>query len=173
MKRRGFFERLFFGLMALTGRRAPAQSLRLEDVRDLAGVVLPSSLGRTRMDEIADGFIRWVREYKDGAEISSGYGFPRTQVVGPNPSVHYAEQLAQLDLAKLDDAARRSAVEKALIEAKIDRIPQRPSGRHVAADLLAYFYGSADGEDFLYGVAIKRDDCRGLSDSGKRPARLT
>jgi hypothetical protein len=173
MKRRGFFERTFLGLIALIGRRAGAQPVRVEDVRELATVVLPSSLGRSRMDEIADGFVRWVRDYKDGAEISSGYGFPRTQVVGPNPSKLYPEQLKQLDLAKLDGAARRAAIEKALVEAKIDRIPQRPNGKHVAADLLAYFYGSASSEDFLYGVAIKRDDCRGLGDSGKRPARIS
>ena len=41
------------------------------------------------------------------------------------------------------------------------------------ADLLAFFYNSAEGEDFLYGVAIKRDDCRGLEHSTDRPARLT
>ncbi len=106
-------------------------------------------------------------------EISFRLRIPRTQVIGPNPSTHYAEQMNALDLAKLGPAAKRTAVEKALEAAKIDRIPQRPNGKHVAADLLAYFYGSADGEDFLYGVAIKRDDCRGLADSGKRPARLT
>jgi hypothetical protein len=171
MERRGFFKRAFSGLLALVGLRA--QSARLEDFHDLASVVLPASLGRSRTDSIADDFVRWFREYKDGAQVSSGYGFPRTQVIGPNPSTNYAEQLNQLNLAKLDAAAKRTAVEKALEAAKIDRIPQRPNGKHVAADLLAYFYGSADGEDFLYGVAIKRDDCRGLADSGKRPARLT
>ena len=171
MERRGFFKRAFSGLLALVGLRA--QSARLEDFHDLASVVLPASLGRSRTDSIADDFVRWFREYKDGAQVSSGYGFPRTQVIGPNPSTNYAEQLNQLNLAKLDAAAKRTAVEKALEAAKIDRIPQRPNGKHAAADLLAYFYGSADGEDFLYGVAIKRDDCRGLADSGKRPARLT
>jgi hypothetical protein len=75
--------------------------------------------------------------------------------------------------SKLDAASKRVAVEKALADAKIDRIPQRPNGHHVASDLLAYFYNSADGEDFLYGVAIKRDDCRGLADSGKRPEKVS
>ena len=171
MERRGFFKRTFSGLLALV--RLRAQSARLEDFHDLASVVLPASLGPSRTDSIADDFVRWFREYKDGAQVSSGYGFPRTQVIGPNPSTHYAEQLSALDLAKLDAAAKRVAVEKALEAAKLDRIPQRPNGKHVAADLLAFFYGSAEGEDFLYGVAIKRDDCRGLADSNKRPARLT
>jgi hypothetical protein len=170
MQRRGFFKRAFSGLFALVGLKAQAGA---EEFRDLAGVVLPASLGRSRTDKIADDFVSWVRDYKAGAEIASGYGNPRTQVIGPNPSAHYAEQLTQLGLAKLDGAARREAVEKALADAKIDRIPQRPNGRHVAADLLAYFYGAADSEDFLYGVAIKRDDCRGLADSGKRPERVS
>jgi hypothetical protein len=56
--------------------------------------------------------------------------------------------------------------------AKVERIPSRPNGQHVASDMLAYFYNSSAGEDFLYGAAIRRDDCRGLSDSGKRPAAL-
>jgi len=170
MERRGFFKRTFSGLLALAGLKAQPG---VEEFRDLAGVVLPASLGRARTDRIADDFVAWLRDYQAGAEIASGYGNPRTQVIPPNPSTHYAEQLTRLDLARLDAAAKRIAVEKALEEAKIDRIPQRPNGRHVAADVLAFFYGSADGEDFLYGVAIKRDDCRGLADSGKRPARLT
>jgi len=171
MERRGFLKRTSSALLALVGVKA--QGVRTEEFRELASVVLPASLGRSRTDQIADNFVRWYSDYKAGAEVSSGYGFPRTQVIGPNPSTHYTAQLTELALAKLDATAKRAAVEKALEAAKIDRIPQRPNGKHIAADLLAYFYGSADGEDFLYGVAIKRDDCRGLADSGKRPERLT
>jgi hypothetical protein len=170
MERRGFFKRTFTGLLALFRLKAQPGP---EELRDLASVVLPASLGRLRTDKIADDFASWLRDYKAGAEVSSGYGNPRTQVISANPAAHYAEQLNQLGLAKLGGDARRAAVEKALEDAKIDRIPQRPNGRHVAADLLAFFYGSADGEDLLYGVAIKRDDCRGLANSGKRPERLT
>jgi hypothetical protein len=174
MERRGFFKRTLSAVAAFIGARwAQAQSARLEEFRDLASIILPASLGRSRTDKIADDFVRWFRSYQVGAEISSGYGFPRTQVTGPNPSTHYDQQLTELDLTKLDVARKRAAVEKALDAAKIDRIPPRPNGKHVAADLLAFFYGSADGEDFLYGAAIKRDDCRGLADSGKRPARLS
>jgi hypothetical protein len=170
MERRGFFKRTLSGLLALVGLKAQPSA---EEFRDLASIVLPASLGRSRTDKIAADFVSWFRDYKAGAEIASGYGNPRTQVIGPNPSAHYAEQLTQLGLSKLDAAAKRAAVEKALADATIDRIPQRPNGRHVAADLLAFFYNSADGEDFLYGVAIKRDDCRGLADSGKHPERVS
>lgn len=168
---------MFLGLLAIVAPRwARAQGLPSDlepAVHELAFVVLPGSLGKQRCDNIAGGFVRWVRDYKPGAEIASGYGFPRTQVIGPNPASHYGEQLRQLNLAKMEGtAAKKATVAQALEDAKIDRIPQRPNGKHVAADLLAYFYNSADGEDFLYGVAIKRDDCRGLENSAKRPAPI-
>ncbi|SRR5579885_706657 len=157
MKRRSFLAIL--GIFA--PRWARAQEIAPQ-IRELAKIVLPTKVDAQK---IADSFLRWIRSYKAGAEVSSGYGNPRTQVLPANPSVNYAEQLRALG-----SPITRAAVEAAL--APFDRIPPRPNGRHVAADLLAWFYGSADGEDFLYGVAIKRDDCRGLNNSGERPARL-
>jgi hypothetical protein len=174
MERRSFFKRLFLGLAALVAPRwARAQALLTEaQMRELASVVLPASLGQTRIDKVVADFLAWLRDYKAGAPMASGYGFPRTQVVGPYPATHYAEQFEQLAFAGLDAAGKRVAVEKALQEASVDRVPARPNGKHIAADLMSFFYGSSDGEDFLYGVAIKRDDCRGLENSGRRPAAL-
>jgi hypothetical protein len=169
MQRRSFFRRGFSGIVAFfASRKARAQGVQLETVHELASVVLPSPLGRKNTDKVVEDFVRWFRDYQPGAEISSGYGHPRTQVIGPNPSTNYADQIRALG-----SPITREAVEKALESAKIDRIPQRPNGKHVAADLLAYFYGSSEGEDFLYNAAIKRYDCRGLDTSGKRPASLT
>jgi len=169
MQRRSFFQRAFSGIVAFfASRRARAQGVRLESFHELARVVLPSSLSPASTDKIADDFVRWFRDYKAGAEISGGYGHPRTQVTGPDPSTNYADQMRALG-----SPVTRDAVEKALANAKIDRIPPRPDGKHVAADLLAYFYGSSDGEDFLYNAAIRRYECRGLDTSGKRPASLS
>lgn len=179
MKRRGFFRRIFSAVAAFVeprwaGAQAPLPPDSEPAMRELARVVLPASLGQTNCDQVAASFVKWVRGYQPGAEVASGYGSPRTQVTGPNPAAHYAEQLRQLNLASLASAdAKKSAVAKSLEESKIDRIPQRPSGKHVAADLLAYFYNSSGGEDFLYRAAIRRDDCRGLADSGQRPRALT
>jgi hypothetical protein len=158
MKRRNFFvmAALFAPRWARAQEVAPA-------IRELARIVLP---GGVDSGKVAASFVQWIRDYKAGAEIASGYGNPRTQVVGPNPSTNYAEQLSALG-----SPMTRTAVETAL--AQFDRIPQRPNGKHVAADLLAYFYGSPEGEDFLYGVAIKRDDCRGLANSTQRPPKVT
>jgi hypothetical protein len=168
MQRRKFVKTVSSAALALAVRRAGAQGIRAEAVRELAVVVLPASLGKPGAEKVADAFVHWIAGYRPGAEISSGYGHPRTQVTRDNPSVNYAEQLSALG-----SPVTREAVEKALEAAKISQIPRRPDGRHVAADLLAYFYGSSQGEDFLYGRAIRRDDCRGLASSGQRPPALT
>ena len=141
-------------------------------MRELAAAILPAGLGRKGTDQVADDFLKWIREYRDGAYMASGYGHPRTHTIPANPSPGYPKQLQAL-AAAFGKGDRRAAVEGALTEAKVDRIPQRPDGRHVASDLLAHFYSSPEGEDFLYGLAIRRDECRGLGDSAARPARLT
>ncbi len=97
MERRGFFKRTFSAIVTLAAPRwARAQSVDRNAVHELAAVVLPQSLGRARTDKIADGFMQWFGDYKVGAEIGSGYGNPRTQVTGPNPSTHYADQMRAL-----------------------------------------------------------------------------
>jgi len=170
IERRSFFQWIAF----LAPKWARAQSIDAVAMRELANVVLPEALGRQGTDKVADDFVQWIRDYKEGVNMAAGYGHPRTQVVPPNPSKHYAEQLRQLQAALVhaDLGVRRSAVGRAITEAGVDRLPNRPNGKHVASDLLAYFYGSSAGEDLLYGVAIKRDECRGLGNSAKRPAAL-
>jgi hypothetical protein len=169
MQRRSFFQRGFSGILSFLGsRKARAQDVDRESLHQLAFIVLPSSLGRPRTDKIADDFVRWFGDYKPGVEISSGYGHPSTQVIGPNPATNYAGQLRALG-----SSITRESVERALAGAKVDRIPPRPNGKHIAADMLAYFYASSEGEDFLYNAAIRRSECRGLETSAKRPASLT
>jgi hypothetical protein len=164
MQRRNFVKVMAIGAAPW----AKAQSIDPKAMRELAAVVLPESLGRKRTDKIASDFLKWVADYKDGVNTGSGYGNPRTNVVPPNPSKNYAAQLSALN-----GSITRESVAAAIEQAKIDRIPNRPNGRHVASDLIAYFYGSAEGEDFLYGVEIKRDECRGLSNSTQRPKKVT
>jgi hypothetical protein len=165
--------RSFFRLAALLAPRwAWGQSISPDVMRELGAVVLPSGLGRKGTDQVSDDFLKWIREYKEGAYVASGYGHPRTRTVPAIPSRQYASQLQALNAA-FARGDKRAAVEAALVEAKIDRIPQRPDGKHVASDLLAHFYSSAAGEDYLYGLAIRRDDCRGLENSPERPAKVT
>jgi hypothetical protein len=184
MKRRTFFKwTLSSSVPFVAPRWAPAQTrpfTREGDatLRELAAVVLPSSLGRNGSDGIVDRFAEWLRGYKAGAEMSTGYGFPRMQAVPANPSAGYAGQLDDLErsaraigssFAGLDMTAKRRLVEAALAGVGADRIPARPDGRHVAADIMSFYFHGADGEDVLYAAAIRRNDCRGLPSSGARP----
>lgn len=172
---------------AAAAQSAPAQpaaavGFEPQLVRALAGVVLPAGLGRDGLDAASTRFVTWVREYKAGAEMSAGYGKTRQQTVPPDPSRGYAAQLAALDaearrrgaaFAQLAPAEQREVVEGALAASGADRLPRRPDGRHIAADLLSHFFFiSSEGEDWLYNAAIRRDTCRGLDSSGERPAPL-
>jgi hypothetical protein len=189
MQRRTFFK--WIGSTAVPfvvprwarAQRGPFTGQSASTLRDAADTVLPQSLGPHGIDAAVTEFTQWLRSYKAGAEMSAGYGFTRIQVVPPDPSAHYVEQLDQLEaaarsrgalsFARLDLAGRRELVQAALAASKVDAIPRRPGGQHVVADLLAHFYFiSSDGHDFLYDAAIKRDECRGLPSSGQRPAPL-
>ena len=146
---------------------APLSSTEMQALREIADVVLPSALGKTRSDAVATNFVAWWMAYKPGAEMSTGYGFPRVHSLPGSPGVRYAEQLR--DLAPQLPAEKREAIAAALKEAKVDHIPHRPDGKHVVSDLMSFYYSSSDGQDFLYGVEIKSDACRGLANSGDRP----
>jgi hypothetical protein len=138
----------------------------------LAAVVLPSELGPSRIRDITRRFELWVREYRPGAEMDHGYGFTRLRTKPPSPV--YLSQLENLRTAVLnrDTAARRQAVEAALEEAKLTDLPRTPDGRHVAADLMAFYFRSSDANDLCYRAAIGRDLCRGLKGSDSPPPAL-
>jgi hypothetical protein len=157
----------------LTGKDALA-------LREIAETVLPASLGAHGIDAVVADFTQWLRSYKAGAEMSSGYGLTTTRVVPPDPSIHYSEQLERLEaeahdkrgvrFAKLDQTGRRDIIRAALDAANVSDIPRRPNGQHVVADLMGFFFFvNSNGHDFLYNAAIKRDTCRGLASSGQRP----
>jgi hypothetical protein len=151
----------------LFAQGAPLSESELASLREVSAVVLPSALGKARTDAVAANFVSWFSAYKPGAEMSTGYGYPRVQSLPGSPSVHYAEQLR--DLGPKLAGGKKEAIAAALEESKLDRIPPRPNGKHVAADLMSFYYNISDGQDFLYGVAIRKDACRGLENSGARP----
>ena len=162
----------------LAARSAP----RTVSITNVALVVLPASLGAKRVHAVAEAFAKWFASYPAGADGGYGYGDPKPTVLGPNPSLHYKEQLQQLETAAaahggtwklLSEPQRCEVVQAALVEAGVTSIPGRPNGKHVATDLLSYFYGSSDGLDFCYNAAIREADCRGLPGSEKRPSSLT
>jgi hypothetical protein len=150
-------------------------------LRALAEVVLPASLGPARRAERVDGFQRWLRGYREKAELDHGYGHTELRTTGPSPARGYARQLEALETAaraegksfgELPRPRQQVLVEFALAEAKLEDLPERPDGRHVAADLMAFFFRSAEANDLCYGAAIGRDECRGLPGSEEKPEPL-
>ena len=150
-------------------------------LRAVAEVVLPGELSADRRSEIVDEFLRWIRNYREGAEMDHGYGFTRLRRTPASPAVRYPAQLAALDRAarargapfeRLDVDARRAIVEAGIESAKVERLPSRPTGDHVALDLMAFYFHGAAANDLAYRAAIARDSCRGLPGSDGRPEAL-
>ena len=103
--------------------------------------------------------------------MDHGYGFTRLRFKAPSPAATYARQLESLRPVLLagDAAAARAAVESALEEAKVANLPQSPDGRHVASDLMAFYFHSGEANDLCYHAHIGRYECRGLAGSEKEP----
>src|SRR4051794_7376448 len=169
-----------FGLKA-TAFHLQADAPQLDPVMlaAIGEVVLPAEADRKAA--IA-AFVRWVRAYKEGADTDHGYGNTRIRATGPSPSRSYPAQIAALESsARAAGAAsfphapldvRRSILEAAIAGAKIERLPARPTGGHIAADLMGHYFNSSAASDLCYRAAIGRDLCRGLQDSEKAPAPL-
>jgi len=144
-------------------------------LKELAATVLPESLGLAGTDAAAERFVRWVREYRAGAEMQSGYGFTRVRYKAASPAPKYLEQLDQLAsgaLAQSGLAARREAIAQAFQQVKIQDLPFLPDGAHIAADLMTFYFQSSEANDLAYGAAIGKDKCRTLKDSARVPSSL-
>ena len=183
--RRGAIKTLGATSVASTFRWKPGQAAVQPEALDpvvlsaIAEVVLPAEADRK---SAVDAFVRWVREYKEGADTDHGYGNTRVRATGPSPARNYAAQIAALEsaaraanaagFAKAPLDVRRTIIESAIADAKIERLPARPTGGHIATDLMGHYFASSAGSDLCYGVAIGRDQCRGLPGSEKAPAPL-
>ena len=133
-------------------------------LRALAGVVLPSDVDAAAA---AAKFVEWVRGYRAGAEMDHGYGFTRLRNKSSLPVANYAQQLTALG-----PQPTAESVAAALEEAHITDLPRTPDGRHVASDLMAFYFRSSDANDLCYRAAIGRDLCRGLAGSQNPPQEL-
>src|SRR4029450_9951069 len=145
----------------------------------IAEAVLPAEADRAAA---VAGFVKWIDEYKEGADTDHGYGNTRVRSTGPSPARNYPAQIAALDAAARAAGApgfaaatldqRRVIVEAAIAEAKIERLPARPPGAHIGADLMGHYFNSPVASDLCYRAAIGRDACRGLAGSENKPAPL-
>jgi hypothetical protein len=156
-----------FQLVRAWAQTATFPGKRAGTLHELAALVLPESLGRKATDAIADRFAKWVREYKAGAELEPGYGNPRVRFQPSSPAPVY---LTQLDsLGRVAPAARRSLVEAALKDAEL---PPVPDGKHVASDLMSFYFFSSAANDLCYRAAVRKYECRGLGGSENPPPPL-
>jgi hypothetical protein len=157
---------------------ADPQQMRAADptLVALADVVLPAESNRKAA---VGAFVSWLDHYKEGADTDHGYGVTRVRATGPSPSKNYAAQIAALDAAARSMGApsfarapldqRRAIVEAAIAGSKIDRLPARPAGGHIATDLMGHYFNSSAANDLCYRAAINRDACRGLVGSEGPP----
>jgi hypothetical protein len=168
------------GWLPLGNIRAWAQSTAFPGshehaLKELAATVLPSSLGRSGTDEVSLLFVRWVRQYRPGAELQTGYGFTRIRFQPPSPAEKYMTQLGQLGTDVFPEkglTARRSKIAARLNGLKIKDLTSIPEGNDVVADLMSFYFGSSAANDLAYGAAIGRDKCRTLDNSGEVPVPL-
>jgi hypothetical protein len=145
----------------------------------IAEVVLPAEADRKTA---VAAFTSWIDDYKEGADTDHGYGNTRIRALGPSPARNYAAQIAALeeaargkgaaDFAAAPLDARRAIVEQAITDAKVERLSARPTGAHVATDLMGHYFNSSTGADLCYRANIARDTCRGLAGSDQRPGPL-
>ena len=133
-------------------------------LRNLASLVLPSA---EKPDRIVDRFVQYVRDYRPGADTEHGYGFTRVRPKPPSPAQGYIRQLAALPVP-----LTKAAIAAALEQSQIKDLPRIPEGKSVIADLMSFYFQSAEANDFCYGAAIQRDTCRGLEGSSRKPQPL-
>jgi hypothetical protein len=159
--------------------RLQAEELDPVVLAAIAEVVLPAEADRTAA---VAAFTRWIANYKEGADTDHGYGNTRVRSTGPSPAKNYPAQIAALEAAAKATGAsgfaaatlgqRRTIVEAAILDAKVERLPARPAGAHIAADLMGHYFNSSAAQDLCYRAAIGRDACRGLAGSENKPPSL-
>ena len=150
----------------------------IAELHEIAPTVLPSTLGTDAVRSIADRFVAWTRGYREGVALTHGYGHPRLQKSGPSPVAGYVSQLAALAAdartrggawSTLDRGTQRALLDAAFTKAGIRNLPARPSGQHVVADLMAFYFRSSEANDDCYHALINREVCRPIAITTRKP----
>ncbi len=150
-------------------------------LHEIAATVVPASLGAAQVRDTTDKFIVWVRGYREGVPLEHGYGHPKLRRSPASPVPIYIAQLAALDAAArakgaawsdLDLETRRALIDASLATANVRALPGRPSGQHVVADLMAFYFRSSEANDACYRAAIGREVCRPIAITTRRPEPL-
>jgi hypothetical protein len=153
----------------------------IAELQEIAPTVLPSMLGAEAAKTTADKFVAWTRGYREGVALTHGYGHPRLQKSGASPVAGYVSQLAALAAdarakggrwSALDRDTQRALLDAAFTKAGVRNLPPRPSGRHVVADLMAFYFRSSEANDECYKALINREVCRPIAITTRKPEPL-
>jgi hypothetical protein len=188
MRRRTLLHALISTLPALPLTRvrlaAQVRTLTPEAVatlRDVGPTVLPASIGSDTVSTICERFVAWANDYQEGVPLEHGYGHPRLVRSAASPVPDYVAQLAALEatargrggrFGALPIETRRALLDASLKEAGVTDLPGRPAGRHVVADLMAFYFRSSEANDEAYRARIGRRTCRPIRLTAERPAPI-
>ncbi len=191
MKRRTWLQQIGATLALLPFARLRAwQRPALFSANDIAAlngiaeVVLPTALTAQDRADVVQKFIDWHTNYKAGADMGHTYGGSVLRPAsGPAVATRYAPQFIALDqaarakgasaFASAPLATRRSVVEAALTTPQpVNRLPARPTGANLIADVAGLYFNSGAAFDLAYNTFIGRDLCRGLAGSDQPPMPL-
>ena len=144
---------------------------REKELREIAAAVLPESIGRAATDAVAGQFIRWVRDYQPGAEMGGGYGITRINRKPASPAGTYTAQLEQLSASVTTGtlSSKRQAIATSMRAAGVKELGNIPDGRHIAGDLMTFYFQSPEANDLAYEAAVGKDQCRTIADSAQEP----
>jgi len=147
-------------------------------LHQIAPTVLPSALGGPRTRTVVEGFAAWARNYREGVPLAHGYGHPRLARSGATPVPAYLSQLTALEndaraaggsWQALDAEKRRAILDAAFTKAGVRSLPPRPTGQHVVADLMAFYFRSSAANDDCYNALINREECRPIAITTRKP----
>jgi len=165
-------------ILAQTRLLTAADEMRIRAIGD---AVLPSEIAQRDRDAVIDAFFAWLRDHRVDADAGHGYGVTRLRKTAASPAERYRPQLEALEEAARDRgrafvdlprSERLALLEAAIVQAKIERLPARPDGGHIATDLMGFYFNGIQANDLAYRARIGRDTCRTLAGSESRPAQL-
>jgi len=161
---------------------APSTQFDPQLLSALAATVLPESIGSAGHASVVRGFTVWIAGYRPVSEEMHGYGNQEITFTASDPAPGWNAQLQGLDLLPrrtkgkgflaLDLNARRALLGAQLARVN-GRLPSNPvAATHIAVALLAFWTGSSTATDLAYGAQIRKDNCRVLADTVRKPLPL-
>src|SRR6185503_8603986 len=147
-------------------------------LQEIAPTVLPAALGPARTRALTEKFVAWTRGYREGVPLAHGYGHPRLVRSAPTPVPRYLAQLAALEdqarakggsWSTMNRETRRAILDAAFTSAGVRALPPRPTGQHVVADLMAFYFRSSEANDDCYKAIINREVCRPIAVTVRKP----